>query len=527
MRARPLLCTLALGLATVAPAPSHAASATDVAGIPASLVGQHGPSENYLRNLELAGHSDITPPGSTLPAGNNGAPALVGSCAFVGRWHDYRLAQGTPQRGVQVIDVDPASPEYLGVVGEVKDSFVPGSTSREVRAVDLPNFKLLVLMTFSDNLTNRPNEKLNTIRMFDFPSGDCRAPRLVGMYDLLARRPHEFFLWLDPDRAHDVNGHPRMLVYISVPIEAPNLEVVDISDPALPRPVAVYDGALAGVANEPAAALDVYLHSMSVSVDGTRAYLSYWDGGILTVDTTALAAGLPGGAIVPRGLMSTPYDYSPPEYGATHSAVEIPGKDAVIVGDEVYTTTDGCPFGYLRVVDIGDETTAPRQIGEFRLPENRPENCDASTGRAKVLNSEGQQVDGTFSIHNQTVTPDYVVTSWYGGGMRVIDVSDPTKPFEVGAFVPKPLNAVQRKTTPVNTYGTGANAWWVQTWSYPIIRDGLIYVTDTRNGLYILRPSPGAPFAAEIAGIEFLEGNSNVGAVVPQTDARACHTSRL
>ena len=49
-------------------------------------------------------------------------------------------------------------------------------------------------------------------------------------------------------------------------------------------------------------------------------------------------------------------------------------------------------------------------------------------------------------------------------------------------------------------------------WSYPIIRNGLIYVIDIRNGLYILRYT--GPHADEVADIHFLEGNSNLGDAV-------------
>ena len=49
----------------------------------------------------------------------------------------------------------------------------------------------------------------------------------------------------------------------------------------------------------------------------------------------------------------------------------------------------------------------------------------------------------------------------------------------------------------------------VVMWSYPIIRKGLIYVVDIRNGLYILRYT--GPNAREVARITYLEGNSNRG----------------
>ena len=50
------------------------------------------------------------------------------------------------------------------------------------------------------------------------------------------------------------------------------------------------------------------------------------------------------------------------------------------------------------------------------------------------------------------------------------------------------------------------------TWSYPIIRRGLIYVVEIRNGLYILRYR--GRFANDIRHVRFLEGNSNLGDAV-------------
>jgi hypothetical protein len=49
----------------------------------------------------------------------------------------------------------------------------------------------------------------------------------------------------------------------------------------------------------------------------------------------------------------------------------------------------------------------------------------------------------------------------------------------------------------------------VVMWSFPIIRDGLIYVVDIRNGLFVLRYT--GPRSGEVGGISFLEGNSNLG----------------
>jgi hypothetical protein len=53
-------------------------------------------------------------------------------------------------------------------------------------------------------------------------------------------------------------------------------------------------------------------------------------------------------------------------------------------------------------------------------------------------------------------------------------------------------------------------------WSFPIIKDGLIYVVDIRNGLYVLKYR--GPHAHEIRRIDFLEGNSNLGDAVELAD---------
>ena len=45
-------------------------------------------------------------------------------------------------------------------------------------------------------------------------------------------------------------------------------------------------------------------------------------------------------------------------------------------------------------------------------------------------------------------------------------------------------------------------------WSYPIIRDGLIYVVDVRNGLYVVRYTGAGE--ASLLEDSFVEGNSNL-----------------
>jgi hypothetical protein len=74
----------------------------------------------------------------------------------------------------------------------------------------------------------------------------------------------------------------------------------------------------------------------------------------------------------------------------------------------------------------------------------------------------------------------------------------------VAEFLPEPLPYVQTEDPALSS---GLDK--IVMWSYPVIKDGLIYVVDLRNGLYILKYH--GPFEDEVTRIRFLEGNSNLG----------------
>lgn len=497
------------------PSPSlPAAGPTSVAGVPADQVDVHGPATDFVAgDLELVGHADMTPPGATQPLGNNGGVALIGHCAFVGRWHDY---SGT--NAIQIVDVaDPSNPH---IVGSVPGSAITDAVAREIRAIDLPNYKLLTVMTFSKYLDAgliTPGQ--NAFHFWTFTDGDCTKAVSAGSFDTRPFRGHEFFQWLDP--VHSVEGHPRILEFLTTPLSGTDVVVIDASTPDNAKLVGVYQAgqvplSLTEANLDPSVPVGIgkYTHSISLTPDGKRAFVSHWDGGYFTADTSSFAEANPLGAILPAGLASVPLTYPASGVGNTHSAVLAPGTNTVVAGDEVYVTTDGCPFGWMHVLDAGSENAAPKELSQFALPENAAANCGAD-GLVTDLNALGKPLDGTFTMHNQTVTSRFVLTTWYGGGLRVIDIADPTSPHEVAFFVPKPVTSISSvPDTPAPIYGkTEApdDDWWVSSWSYPIVRDGLIYFGDVRSGLYILRAQAGTPLATELAGFRFLEGNSNLG----------------
>jgi hypothetical protein len=149
------------------------------------------------------------------------------------------------------------------------------------------------------------------------------------------------------------------------------------------------------------------------------------------------------------------------------------------------------------MVDISRPKT-PTVKAEYKVPENDPSTC-ADWNPART----------SYSAHNPTLTPHIAFSTWHSGGLQAVSLDNPRKPYQLAQFMPKPLDAVTLEDPRLSSDpDTGRNEKVVM-WSYPIIQDGLIYVIDLRNGLYVLKYA--GPFENEVRRIGFLEGNSNQG----------------
>ncbi|MEP7356764.1 MAG: hypothetical protein ABI847_05955, partial [Anaerolineales bacterium] len=153
----------------------------------------------------------------------------------------------------------------------------------------------------------------------------------------------------------------------------------------------------------------------------------------------------------------------------------------VFITQEVYN----CPFAGALIADVGDPAR-PRLAGRFDLPEQDPA-CAALP-----------QADAVFTSHNPLVAASLVFVTWYGGGLQALDVNDPAHPRRVGLFVPD--GSGPGGPSPYGKYPA-------QLWSYPILRQGVIYVTDIERGLYLLRYT--GPDAAVVNVISLAEGNAS------------------
>jgi len=188
------------------------------------------------------------------------------------------------------------------------------------------------------------------------------------------------------------------------------------------------------------------------------------------------------------------FDVYPPvnaQPTGTHSAVIVPNRPAQVRGNAknraayVWITDEngGCPLNYARMLSIESEIV-PIMVGAFAIPDNRLEDC---LDQANTEPTGERRRNVAQQNHNPTVFKNLVFNGWYGHGIRVIDISNPHTPREVGYAITLPHGIAR---------------------TYPVFRDGLIYWVDNRTGLHVGRYT--GPRADELpgAGSGVYEGNA-------------------
>ena len=199
-----------------------------------------------------------------------------------------------------------------------------------------------------------------------------------------------------------------------------------------------------------------------VSVTHNRAYVSYAEAGLRILDISN-----------PRSPKSiSTYNYP---NGWTH------GAEASEDGKYVYIT-DEQPGGFMRILDISNLSN-PVQVSIYQSSE-------------RVVNN-----GRILSIHNVQVKGDLVYVGNYQDGFRVVDVSNPSQPAEVGAYL--------LSETYLDRLYNGA-------WS-AIPHNGLVYISDLEHGLFILQyQNPVSPLGdfdtdGQVDFADFLLFSQNFG----------------
>lgn len=247
---------------------------------------------------------------------------------------------------------------------------------------------------------------------------------------------------------------PRKLVYASGSADGFQgniVSIIDISAPARPREIGRWwmpgQHAAAGEKSPSSGSAYRIHHPLRL---GDRLYVSLWYDGFAILDISDPAR--------PR-LVSHVGDR--PESGApTHTALpvghRILGQDWLVVFDE--EMGGGNPPAYMRLYNITEERR-PVPAATFHV---RPDPAGMTGGRF-----------GAHQPHESVGTDNLVYAAWFSGGLRVIDISNPYRPTEVGHYIPQP----------------GQGTRFAQSNDVFVDERGLIYLIDRVSGLDILRLS--------------------------------------
>ncbi len=192
---------------------------------------------------------------------------------------------------------------------------------------------------------------------------------------------------------------------------------------------------------------------------GDRLFAGCWHGGVRVIDVSDIRK--------PKTIGE--YNYHPPFPEPSHTFMDVPfrigGKHIALAIDEEDYAHDaqemarrrGRPHGCLWVFDITDvakiQPLSIFEVSELDSPFSR-----AAPGRFGAHQFH-ERMDGTL-----------VYCTWFAGGLRIVDIADPSAPQEVGFFIPEPAPGQPGP----------------QTNDVDVDKRGVIYLVDRGPGLNIL-----------------------------------------
>jgi hypothetical protein len=271
---------------------------------------------------------------------------------------------------------------------------------------------------------------------------DPAHPKPVADYwETLTGGAHN--LWLDGDKAYVVDQGGG------------DMAIIDLSLPSDPREIGRW-----GIPNQP----NRFLQDVAVK-DGL-AYLSYWNDGLVVVD---VGNGIrEGTAHRPRLVGQYRYrvEWRGERYGNTAYAfpyTNAAGKKYVFVGDQIMPREAnlGQRFatgGYVHVVDMSDPAS-PREVAAYSVPNS--------------------------GVHSFWIANDTMYVAAWTGGIRAVDVS--------GNLTGELHN---REIASITTSDAQAAVRdFPFAWA-AVPHNGLVFASDFNSGLWIVRLVPGTTAAA-------------------------------
>jgi hypothetical protein len=186
---------------------------------------------------------------------------------------------------------------------------------------------------------------------------------------------------------------------------------------------------------------------------GNELWAAVWFAGVRVLDASDI------GNLKVKGE----FNYHPPFPEPTHTVAPLPvrweGRQVAAAVDEEHDHVHGQLHGGLWFLDV-EERDAIRPIGMFHLSE---------------LDSPFSRTAPRFGAHQfqERVADHRLYCTWFSGGLRMLDITDPTAPEEIGWYIPEPVSG---QKAPLS------NDVFVDT-------DDLVYLIDRDNGFDILEPA--------------------------------------
>jgi len=155
------------------------------------------------------------------------------------------------------------------------------------------------------------------------------------------------------------------------------------------------------------------------------------------------------------------YNYHPPYIESTHTVMALPQKYerrdlALVIDEEHQNHPRGQPHAALWIFDVTNPgNMKPLSVFEVSELESPWSRSGGSFGASQIV---------------EHPTGDHVFATWFAGGLRVIDISDPSAPAESAYFIPPPAAGLPAP----------------QSMDAEVDERGLVYLLDRNGGLDIL-----------------------------------------
>ena len=283
--------------------------------------------------------------------------------------------------------------------------------------------------TLTDPPMLSPHESLNlnvTRGLLAAVNGNpATYPGVVSIYDVHqdCRHPVADFTGALARLGHESGFSQDGKTFYATATAYSNIAAIDVTDPKAPHVV--------WLGNE-------FSHGMSLSDDGNRAYIADPTGHNMAIfDTSEIQARKPDPQV--KEISRITWDRASIPQNAIPFSEN--GHPYVLEFDEYNASTlsNGDPndVGAGRIIDIADEKK-PQIVGNIRLEVNQPaqhEEASGDPGASGQMNGGAQGYAGHYCNIPTRVNPKIVACSFIASGLRLFDISDVTKPKEIGYFV--------------------------------------------------------------------------------------------